>query len=138
LSYLTGASYSQQVTRSALRELRVRDLMLTRFDTVQADLPLDRFVEDCLHRNRQTQWPVVADGRVVGLVSAREAATVPPSERAGRRVSAVMGAPAGEHVLAEDVPAEEALARLLERRDEPVAVMREGRAVGILRGSDIL
>jgi CBS domain-containing protein len=42
------------------------------------------------HHRRFSSYPVVDDGRFVGVVSLREAGTVPPEERARRRVREVM------------------------------------------------
>ncbi len=47
--------------------LRVGDAMMTDFDTLEADAPLARAAE-LLLAGSQTQFPVVEDGRVVGLL----------------------------------------------------------------------
>lgn len=162
LSYLAAASYTQQLTLTTLRALKVRDIMRTQFEHVPAGVSIETFVEDYLLRSNQSLWPVLDEGRLVGLISTKDVTRIPVAERREKQVSAVMspvggGAPdSGARVdgggadnggdgggvvgrtIDEDVPATEALGALLARRDEPVAVMRDGRVTGLLGGADIL
>jgi len=138
LSHLAAASYTQLVTQRALRALKVRDVMRTRFDTVPAAASIEDFIENYLLRSSQQLWPVLEAGRVAGLVALRDVAGIPLLERPRRRVTDVMVPLAGASVLAADALASSALNALLAAGDEPVAVVHEGQVVGIVRGSDVL
>ena len=54
-------------TRSALEGLRVRDAMMKRFRTLSPYDPLDRAIEELLAGSQQ-DFPVLEDGRVVGIL----------------------------------------------------------------------
>ena len=65
------------VAHVALSGLRVRDAMVAAPITVDADLSLERFMDDVFLMHRFTAYPVVDGGVTVGLVTYRDAATVP-------------------------------------------------------------
>ena len=66
--------------REALAGLRVRDLMSPNPVSVPADLTLGRFVDEVVWPRRYTTYPVVENGRVVGLLPFRCVAQVPRTE----------------------------------------------------------
>jgi Zn-dependent protease/predicted transcriptional regulator len=138
LSHLATASYAQLLTQRALRSLKVGDVMRTRFDSVPADASVEDFVENYLLRSSQLLWPVMEGDRVLGVVSQGDVAGVPMSERRGKRVTDVMAELPGNRTIDADALATKALNALLGAGDEPVAVIRNGRVVGLVRGSDML
>jgi Zn-dependent protease len=70
-----GAEARQLDVRAALAGLRVQDLMVRSPVTVRADVPLDEFARAVAGGRAHATYPVVEDGRVVGLL--------PFPERAG-------------------------------------------------------
>jgi Zn-dependent protease/predicted transcriptional regulator len=100
------------VVAEALGDLRVRDLMVREPVTVQADATLGRFMDDVAWSRRYTTYPVMDDGRVVGLLSFRSVAEVPRSEWDRRTVRESMTALDKVPVLDEDDAAVDALAEL--------------------------
>ncbi|HWH05952.1 MAG TPA: site-2 protease family protein, partial [Gaiellaceae bacterium] len=69
--FLLGAASAENrylVVRQALQGLRVRDLMVREPVTVAPELSLARFVDETAWRHRFTTYPVVEDGRIVGLL----------------------------------------------------------------------
>ena len=72
--------------RQALAGLRVRDLMVRSPVTVPPDLPLGRLMDEIVWTTRHTTYPVVEDGRVIGLLPFRCVAEVPRAEWETRTV----------------------------------------------------
>lgn len=138
LSHLASASYSQLLTQRTLRSLKVRDVMRSRFDTVPASATVEDFIENYLLRSSQLLWPVTDGARVVGLVALADVSDIPLAERGGMRVSEVMEDLARAPVLDADALATRVLNALLAAGDAPVAVVRNGQVVGLVRGSDVL
>lgn len=138
LTYLARSSYQQMLTERTLRSAHVRDVMRTRFDTVPGDTSVADFIDDYLLRSSQQLWPVTEGERVTGAVSYGDVAALAAPERARRRVGE-LATPLGELVsLPSDQLASTALRQLSRLGDEPVVVIRDGRVVGLLRGSDVL
>jgi Zn-dependent protease len=138
LSHLATASYTQVLTQRTLRSLKVADVMRTRFDTVPAQTSVEDFVENYLLRGSQLLWPVTEGDRVLGFVTLADVANVPLAERSQRYVTDVMAGIAAAPVLDADTLASSALNPLLGAGDAPVAVLRGGQVVGLVRGSDVL
>lgn len=138
LSHLARASLTDVITRQALGAQRVRDLMQTRFDTVDAGVDVHEFVEQYLLRGPQTLWPVQEQGRIVGIAGLAGASRFSPDERWRHRVIEIMEPLATFPSVGADAPAIEALPLLAAAGDSPVPVLEQGAFVGFLRGRDIL
>jgi Zn-dependent protease len=89
---LAESSYQSLMLRQLLQEVSVGDVMVREPVTVRPDLPLDRLVEDYVLGRGFRGFPVVEEGRALGLVSVEQVKRVPPDERAGRRVADQMEA----------------------------------------------
>jgi Zn-dependent protease len=85
---LTAATAEQRslAGREALSGLRVRDIMVREPVTVDPDTTLGRFMDEVVWSRRYTTYPVVEDGRAVGLLPFRCVAEVPRSEWDKRQV----------------------------------------------------
>ena len=120
--FLLGAATAENrylVASQALGGLRVRDLMVRDPIAVPPDLTLSRFVDEIAWRHRFTTYPVVEDGRIVGLLPFSEVAKVPRDEWATKRVADCM------------IPVDEAL--VANADDEIVEVLPELAAPGVGR-----
>jgi Zn-dependent protease/predicted transcriptional regulator len=136
LTHVARASYIQTLTERSLRAVRVQDVMRTRFETVPGNISLDEFIEDYLLRSNQYLWPVTDGDRCIGTISFGDAAKVSAGERRQRRVAELLKPLDAHHSLGADEMATTALRRL--GGDEPVAVVANGRVVGLVRSGDIL
>jgi Zn-dependent protease/CBS domain-containing protein len=79
---LTAATAEQRslAAREALAGLRVRDLMVREPVGVHPALTLGRFMDEVVWSRRYTTYPVVENGRAVGLLPFRRVAEVPRVE----------------------------------------------------------
>jgi Zn-dependent protease len=133
-----GAEARYAQAQEALGDLRVRDLMVRRPVTVRSDLELGRFMDEVAWAHRYTSYPVVDDGRLVGLLHFRCVAEVPRDEWDTRTVRDCMMPSNEVPVLEEDEPAVEALAELSAGDVRRGVVMTNGRLVGFLSISDLV
>ena len=138
--FLIAAATSEAqlvVARQALAGLRVADATTRNPVMVPARISLREFMDDVFARTRYSAYPVSEDGAVVGLVSFRAVAAVPPSEWDGVRVAECMQ-PIGEAlVLGEDEPLADALPRLVESRLGRAVVRRLDGAPGLISLTDV-
>lgn len=75
-----GAEDRYLLARRALSGLRVRDLMVRDPVTVRPTMTLGDFMDELVSHRRYTTYPVVEDGRAVGLLPFRCVAEVPRRE----------------------------------------------------------
>lgn len=138
ISSLASMSYRQMLMDNHLRGYRIADLMRTRVEEVNATMELPDFVEQCLQRSSQQLWPVVENGRILGFVSLSDVADIPEHQRRGHSVRDVMKPWEESRHIKPATPVQEAFNRLVASGDEPIAVVHEGKMVGLIHHSDIL
>lgn len=138
LSHLARSSYQQMVTQQALGGLRVGDLMRTRFDQVAADVGVADFIDQHLLRSAQLMWPVMDGETTIGTISLPDIVAVAPSERAGCRVADVMQPLTSDRCLDWDLSGRQVVDRLERAGSAPMAVLRDGRVVGLIHRGDIV
>lgn len=133
--FLGAQAEAQQVeTESALAGLRVRDAMMKRFRTLSATDGLDRAIEELLAGSQQ-DFPVMDDGRVLGILRRNELVKALADGRRGDRVGDVMGRdcqPVDESDLL--VPTLEAMGA---KQVASVPVLADGKLVGLLNLENI-
>ena len=123
--------------QEALGGLRVRDLMIREPVTVPADLSLGRFMDEVAWSRRYTSYPVLDDGRVVGLLAFRCVAEVPRTEWDERTVRDCMIPREEVPVLEEDETAADALTALGGSQVNRGLVLDGERLVGFLSITDV-
>ena len=138
--FLLGAASAEArylAVRDALGGLRVRDLMVPDPVAVPPELTLGRFMDEVMWSRRFTSYPVVEDGRAVGLLPFRCVADVPRSDWDDRRVRDCMLPVERVPVLAPGEELTDAAAELGESEVGRGLVVEGGRLVGLLSVTDV-
>ncbi len=117
--------------------VRVRDLMIREPVTVPAAMSIARFMDEIAWSRRYTSYPVVDDGRVVGLLAFRCVAEVPRSEWEDRLVRDCMIPRERVPVFDEDDTAVDALAQLNDGELNRGIVVEDGRLTGFVSITDL-
>jgi Zn-dependent protease/CBS domain-containing protein len=125
------------LTQQALSGLRVRDVMTRNPVVVRPDATLGEFMDNVMISQRHTTYPVVDDGKPVGLLPFRCVANVPRGEWDTRRVRDCLVSLDAVPVLREDEDAVDALAELSESGGGHGLVVSNGGLSGIVSTSDL-
>jgi Zn-dependent protease/CBS domain-containing protein len=132
-----SAESRAMLAREALQGLRVADVMSIDPVTSRPELTLGRFMDDIVWNSRFTTYPVVDDGRPVGLIPFRKVAQVPRGEWDHRTVADHM-LPLADLVVVDGAdPLPDAALRVYETETGRALVIDDGRLVGLLSISDI-
>jgi Zn-dependent protease/predicted transcriptional regulator len=123
--------------REALGGLHVRDAMILDPATASPDQSLGRFVDGVVRNHRYTTYPVVENGRPVGLLPFRCVAELPRSEWDRRTVADCMLSGDEVPVLDRDDDLADALAELSESGVGRGLVVDGNRLVGLLSITDV-
>ncbi len=132
-----GAEDRYLLTRQTLSGLRVRDVMVPSPVTTSPDETLGRFMDELVWNRRHTTYPVVEDGRAVGLLPFRCVAAVPRSQWDDRRVRDCMLALDEVPVLAPEDELAEAAGALTEYDVHRGLVLEGERLAGLLSLTDV-
>lgn len=126
------------VARQALAGVQVHDLMTADPVTVAPHLSLGRLVDDVIGRRTYTTYPVVEDGRPLGLVPFSRVAEVPREQWDERTVEDCIVPLARVPLLREDEDAAQALAEIQQSGvNRGLVLDARGQLAGILSISDI-
>jgi Zn-dependent protease/CBS domain-containing protein len=138
--FLLSAATSEArfyAAREALSGLRVRDLMTPDPVTVTPDLSVGRFVDEVVGPRRYTTYPVVENGRVVGLLPFRCVAEVPRTDWDARTVRECMLVLDQVPIVAPDDDAVDALETVGSSEVNRALVLEDDRLVGLLSITDL-
>ncbi len=124
--------------RDALGGLHVRDLMVRTPVVVTADSTLAEFMDDVAFRHRFTTYPVLEDGRVIGLLPFARVARVPRSAWAQTHVRDCILPPANIPVVREDENLFDALDQMNAGGINRALVMDDGTLDGLLSITDVV
>jgi len=136
--YIGASSEAQMTTmKAAFEGVTVRDVMTPadRVRTVDPELSVAELME-LMFRERHTGFPVVEDGRVVGLVTLEDARAVREVERDAFRTGEVMTTDL--RTIHPDENAMTALTRMQEHNIGRLVVMEDDEFVGLLTRSDLM
>jgi Zn-dependent protease/CBS domain-containing protein len=125
------------LTEQALSGLRVRDVMTPNPVVVSPDTTLGDFMDNIVLSQRHSTYPVVEDGKPVGLLPFRCVADVPRAEWGVRRVRDCLISLDKVPVLREGEDAVDALAELSQSAGGHGLVLSNGGLTGIISTSDL-
>jgi Zn-dependent protease len=132
------AEEGQATVRAALSDAPVATLMTRDPITLPAGMTLAQMAAALAGTPRHTAYPVVAGGRVLGLMPLRCLAEHPPADWALRTVDECL-VPIGEiPMFTPDTPAQEALDELVRSGVGRGLVVQDGRLTGILSITDLI
>lgn len=131
------SSYQQHVLLSVLAGVRAGQAMTPQPDAVPADATVRELMDEYLMRRRYSAYPVLSDGRTVGIVTLQAIRDVPREEWEQRIAGDIM-VPLSDLVT---VRPEDTMVTVLERlKASParrVLVMRGDELLGIITASDV-
>jgi Zn-dependent protease len=136
LNNAARGSYLQLLLTQTMESVRVRDLMRTRYETVEADAPLKEFIDRKLLRSDQIAWPVLRQGRPIGLIGLDSIRAVLDQEREPQTVAEATQ-PIDE-TIGPDEQGRDALRLLGRVRQDPIPVLDGGDIVGLLFHADLM
>ena len=123
--------------RTVLEGLSVADVMIREPVTVGPHLTVRELVDDVFLAHRHASYPVVENGRALGLAAVRRLAALPRSQWETRRVADGMLAVGDVPVLSPDRPLSEALTELAQSQLGRGLVCAGDRLEGMVSITDI-
>ena len=138
--FLIGAAAAEERQArlgGALGGMRVAEIMSTQPETAPADLTIAELIDRHLWTSRHQAFPLVDDGRPVGLVTLNRIKSVPPDRRATTTLRDIACARDELTLASPDEPVTDLLPRLNRCADGRALVVSGEQLVGIVSPSDI-
>ena len=132
-----GASQEHQFSniKSALSNLKVRDLMTKDVKTVPVNMSVHRLIEK-MFKDKHSGFPVFRNDKVVGIVTMEDAKKIPQDEYSNTPVQSIMNKDL--HCVAEDDELFEAFKLLFQKDIGRLLVMEDDKLKGIITRSDVM
>ena len=130
-------SRKQAVIRASLASVSVRELMVKNVVSLSPDITLEEAVNQYFLPYGYGGFPVVQDGRLLGIVAVRDVQTVNNTQWTFRRVAEVMQTSNDEMVVPPDVPVIQALEKMISFGAERLIVVQDGELLGLLTRASI-
>lgn len=130
-------SYHHLIVDQMLSRVRVSDIMVPDPVTLNPEMPLSEAVDRYFLHLGFGGFPVVSDGRVLGLISLAQVRNCPASERSHRHVGEVMRRLEERIEIPRSATVAHALARMTEAETGRLLVMDGSRLAGLITRSGI-
>ncbi|MBX3236356.1 MAG: site-2 protease family protein [Nitrospiraceae bacterium] len=130
-------SRKQAALRASLAVVPVRDLMAKNVIALSPALTLDEAVNQFFLPYGYGGFPVVEDGRLVGIVTVREVQSVPNIQWFSHRVADVMQRGVDNLIVSPDASAMQAMEQMVLQGAERLVVVQDGLVLGLLTRASI-
>lgn len=138
LTTMADAAYQQQLARSVLSGVTVRSVMSAEPVVAPGGISLEEFAQTYLLGQRHSRYPVVVDGRVIGLVTLERVKQVPRERWTSTYVAEVADRDLGRLLVPADATVEAAVDHLGPEASGAALVVENGHLVGILTRADAM
>jgi CBS domain-containing protein len=138
LTTMAESSYRSQLARSRLHEVSIASQMSSPAVVAPGDITLEAMADDYFLGGRHSKYPVVLDGRVVGLLDMVELKRVPRDRWSAIRVADVMQGDVGDLLVGAEQSVDAVLGRLGGDGPGALLVVANGRLVGVITKSDVV
>ena len=138
LTSLAAGAYQQQLMRAALADVPLKRIMSSPAVLAPADITLEEMAHSYFLGGRHTRYPVVDEGKVIGLIDIDRANEIPRAEWPIVTVADVASRDLGEVVAAPDTSVDAVLPRLEAEGPGAILVVEGGRLAGIVTRSDVI
>jgi CBS domain-containing protein len=130
-------SYQHVVVEQMLGHTRVRDIMVREPITLSPELSIADAADQYFLRHGFAGFPVVSDGRPLGLLSLSEVRACPSNERTQRRVADMMQPLNESNTIEESATVADALRKMTEADIGRLLVIDNDRLIGMVTRSGI-
>ena len=130
-------SRKQAVIRASLASAPVRELMVRNVVALSPDLSLEEAVNQYFLPYGYGGFPVVHEGRLLGVVAVRDVQTVKNSLWPFQRVVDIMQPSSDEMVISPDHSAMQALEQMMAVGAERLVVVQDGQLLGLVTRASI-
>lgn len=138
LSNMSAVAYQQQVLRAMLAEVPLSRIMSAPAVLAPSDISLEEIAHSYFLGGRHTRYPVVEDGRVVGLIDLSRINEVPREQWATTKVGEVAAKDIATIVATPETSVDTVLSRFEPDAPGAILVVEGKRLAGIVTRADVI
>lgn len=130
-------SYQQSTLEALLQNVKVKDLMLRDLITIQPSMTIKDVINNYFLKYGYTGFPVVSDGKYLGILTLKDIKNIPESERAQREVSEFYGIHKKHWEISPEDSAILALERMIKEDVGRLVILEEEKITGMITRNGI-
>ncbi|MBW2040180.1 MAG: site-2 protease family protein [Deltaproteobacteria bacterium] len=130
--------YRQVLLKEMLKDVRAKDLMDTKFETIDGSISVQELMEDYILKKKERAFLVTEAGKLTGIICLEDVKAVPSEKRVYTTVSKVMTPRDKLAAVSPDDDGNQVLTRLVSGKIHQVPVIEGGEIKGVVCRTDIL
>jgi Zn-dependent protease len=131
------ASYQQASLQETLSGVKVEDIMVREMKTMEPSIPIEKAVDDYFLRTGYGGFPVVDDGRFLGILTLREVKDVPREDWGRVKVSEVFVLHDKRWEVSPETDAMKALELMIKEDKGRIVVTKGDKIIGLITRNGI-
>lgn len=135
---IAEGGYQELVMKQSLEGVQVQEVMIQDVVNVPSVLPINHLIREYFLRYGYRGFPVVQEGKVLGVVSLTNVKDIPEEEQKTRTVEEVMNPLNDKMLIAPEASLAEALKKMIQGDISRLLVMREDKLAGMITKTGLL
>ncbi|MBS3921096.1 MAG: CBS domain-containing protein [Deltaproteobacteria bacterium] len=131
------ASYQQSTLQETLSGIKVKDVMIREIQTVDPSISLDKAVDEYFLRYGYGGFPVLDNGKFLGILTLKEVKNIPREDWGKVKVSAVFVPHDKKWGVSPDADVIKALELMIKEDKGRIAVTGKGQIIGLITRNGI-
>jgi Zn-dependent protease/CBS domain-containing protein len=131
------ASYQQATLQETLSGIKVKDIMVREMQTIDPSISLDKAVNEYFLRYGYGGFPVIDDGKFLGIITLKEVKNVPREDWGKVKVSAVFVTHDKKWEISPDVDVMKALELMIKEDKGRIVVTEKDKIIGLITRNGI-
>lgn len=138
LRSMADLGYQEMILKQSLSHIPAREVMIEDVRSVPPDASVEELVHDYFLKHCCRAFPVVKNGKVLGLLTLEDMKEISSCERPVKKASALMTPLTDALIISPETPLTEALKKMSEEEVPRLLVMEDGRMLGMLSKSSLM
>ena len=139
--FLKGAAesgYQQLLSGRLLHGIKISEIMTRDLVTIEDSTTLDKLVDDYFLKHRYNSYPVVSNGKFIGIVSIHDVKQIPREDWDKVDVRKILDSKIISLCVSPDDDATSAMSKMVRKGLGRIPVLDNGKLVGIVSHRDIM
>jgi Zn-dependent protease/predicted transcriptional regulator len=138
LRSMANAGFEEYVFMHTLGDMKVKQIMIEDVVGVPPDISVNRLITDFFFHSSFREFPVISEGKILGIISLDNLQSLSEEERKNRTVEEVMIPLNDDIIISQNETLSDALHKMMEKGSNRLLVMDAGQLKGILTKNGVI
>ncbi len=130
-------SYQQSTLQALLENLKIKDIMVKDLVTVSPEMNIEKLINEYFLKYGYTGFPVLSEGKYLGIITLRDIKNIPEKDRAQREVSEFYSRHKKEWEVNPEDYVFNALEKMIKNDVGRLIILKDGMLIGMITRNGI-